>query len=134
MSIEKFSCFFFLQNWVGVDIGETGWNILRWLTVVRDVFPPHLSQRRPENTHTAFKHQETGKHYHLVLSNKVQNYLLLFNCHILIRRDICRILKAFNCFLVFFFIFLHSKFQQILQFSECLKIFYLRKVKSQNLW
>lgn len=33
-----------------------------------------------------------------------------------------------------FLIFLHSKFQQILQFSECLKIFYLRKVKSQNLW
>lgn len=52
-----------------------------WLTVVRDIFSPHLSQGRPENTHTAFKHQETSKHYHLVLSNKVQNYLLLFSFH-----------------------------------------------------
>lgn len=83
-----------------------------WLTVVRDIFSPHLSQGRPENTHTAFKHQETSKHYHLVLSNKVQNYLLLFSCHIFILRDICHIqiyyklhnfekakwiLKAFNC-------------------------------------
>lgn len=89
-----------------------------WLTVVRDIFSPHLSQGRPENTHTAFKHQETSKHYHLVLSNKVQNYLILFSCHIFILRDICHIqiyhklhnfekakwiLKAFNC--CFFAIF-----------------------------
>lgn len=114
-----------------------------WLTVVRDIFSPHLSQGRPENTHTAFKHQETSKHYHLVLSNKVQNYLLLFSCHIFILRDICHIqiyyklhnfekakwiLKAFNC------CFLQNRFQEFWQFSKCLKISYLRKVKLQNWW
>lgn len=103
-----------------------------WLTVVRDIFSPHLSQGRPENTHTAFKHQETSKHYHLVLSNKVQNYLLLFSFHSerhLPYTNLPRytILRKQNGF------WKHS-IVVFLQFSKCLKISYLRKVKLQNSW
>ena len=40
------------------------------LTVVRDVFPSHLSQGRPEDPHTTLKHQETTEDNQLVLKMK----------------------------------------------------------------
>lgn len=115
-----------------------------WLTVVRDIFSPHLSQGRPENTHTAFKHQETSKHYHLVLSNKKFRIIWYFLAAIFSFWETSAIYKFTTSYTILrkqngfwkhsIVVFLQNRFQEIWQFSKCLKISYLRKVKLQNSW
>lgn len=88
----------------------------------------HSNTRKPANTTTWFCQTKF----------RIICYFLAF-----ILRDICHIqiyyklhnfekakwiLKAFNC------CFLQNRFQEIWQFSKCLKISCLRKVKLQNSW
>lgn len=141
---EKFLCFFFLKNWVGVVIeGDMlkGFNIdLRSsgtyfpLICPRDgqkIPTQHSNTRKPANTTTwfcqtkfriicyflaaIFSFWETSAIYKFTTSYTILRKQNGFWKHSIV-------------------VFLQNRFQEIWQFSKCLKISYLRKVKLQNWW
>lgn len=138
---EKFLCFFFYKTeleWLIAWHNETGWNVST-LTYCRQgrISPssvPRTARKYPHSIQTPGNRQTLSPG-----SVKVQNYFLLFNCHILILRDICRIqmkfynklqnfakakwiLKAFNCFLFCFGFFCTVSFNKSGNFQNVLKL------------
>lgn len=136
---EKFLCFFFLKNWVGVVIeGDMlkGFNIdLRSsgtyfpLICPRDgqkIPTQHSNTRKPANTTTWFCQTK----FRIIWYFHSERHLPYTN--LLQVTQFWESKMDFESIQLLFF--LKNRFQEIWQFSKCLKISYLRKVKLQNSW